>query len=101
MITRDTIDKIQKLKGRRYSQEKISKELKISRSTVARYWEEEKELSGAKAVPKKFDLNDLFHVGKCTHCGLIYPMPKFMPAWLFPGCKKQANWKNCWYSEKA
>ncbi len=100
MITHDTIDKIQKLKARRYSQDKVAKELKISRSTVARYWSVEKEPSGGRVAPKKLGLDDVFLLGKCPLCGLFYPKPKFMPVWSCPGCKKQTSWKDCWYSRK-
>ncbi len=97
MITRDVIEKIQKLKERRYSQTKVAQELGISKSTVARYWHGEKQSTGSKAVPKRLGIDDVFVFTKCIHCGLAYPSPKFMPAWLCPGCKKQNSWKACWY----
>jgi hypothetical protein len=73
--------------------------LGISRSTVARYWDGEKKTVGGKPTSKKFGLDDLFLVGKCNTCGLIYPMPKFLPFWNCPGCKKHLQWKKCWYKE--
>jgi hypothetical protein len=97
MITQDQIDKIQKLKAKRYSQSKVAKELHLSRSTVARYWEVEKKTVGGKSTSKKFGLDDLFFVSKCGSCGLIYPKPKFLPSWNCPGCKKVVHWKVCWY----
>ncbi len=97
MITRDTIDEIQRLKERRYTQDRVAKELKISRSTVARYWSGGKELSRGKTAPRKWGFEDVFVIRECPDCGLIYPCPKFMPVWFCPGCKRQNRWENCCY----
>jgi transcriptional regulator with XRE-family HTH domain len=49
------IDKIQKLKARRYTQEKVAEQLGLSRSTVARYWGRKKGTHLDQGVSK----NDL------------------------------------------
>ena len=92
MITQDQIDQIQKLKAKRYSNKKIAEKLKISTSTVARYLPSEKKTISSKLSTKKFGLDDLFLLGKCKDCGLIYPKPKFLPLWNCPACKTPSHW---------
>jgi len=92
--TLDQIDQIRKLKERRYSKAKIAKKLMISRSTVVKYWPREEAPDNEpsppphKMTPEKLDLDDLFVSGKCQGCGITYPKPKFMTAWICPGCKR-------------
>jgi transcriptional regulator with XRE-family HTH domain len=88
MISQDDINKIRDLKSRRYSQGKVAQELGVSRSTVARYWGD----SG-----KRLKLENLFQMGECRNCGLIYPKPKFLASWTCPLCKNVYSWKKCWY----
>jgi hypothetical protein len=97
MITQDDIDRIQEMRARRYSQPRVARELKISVSTVARYWKPGKELRGSGPTPKKYGFGDLFSVGKCPSCGLVYPNPKFLYSWNCPGCKKSVHWPSCQY----
>lgn len=97
MITQDEIDKIQNLRARRYSQSRVAEKLGISISTVARYWDQGQKLTAGKLTPKKFGLDDLFYMGKCGNCGLVYPNPKFLYSWNCPGCNKEMRWKSCWY----
>ena len=97
MITQDEIDKVKKLKAKRYSQSRVAKELGISISTVARYWHSGEKLSGGKLTPKQYNLGALFYIGRCRNCSLVYPMPKFLYSWNCPGCNEPVQWKSCWY----
>lgn len=97
MITQDEIDKIQELKARRYSQSRVAEKLNISISTVSRHWHQGKKLKGSRLTTKKFGFDDLFHIGKCVNCGLVYPNPKFLRSWNCPGCNKVVYWETCWY----
>jgi hypothetical protein len=101
MITQDQIDEIQHLKARRYSQSRVAEKLAISVSTVARYWDQRKKLKNGRLTPKKFDLDDLFLIGKCGSCGLVYPKPKFLYSWTCPGCNVVVKWKSCWYKRRS
>ncbi len=100
MITRDTIDEIQRLKETRYSQSKIAKLLNLSKSTVARNWHGEKGTAAHPVAPKRLRLEDLFLIGTCDDCGITYPMPKFLPSWACPGCYAETDWQKCWYTQK-
>ncbi len=99
MITRDTMDKIQELKERRYSQEKVAKKLNISRSTVRRYWKGEKGTAADKPLLDRLGLGYFFALKECPHCHTIYPAPKFSPIFSCPGCNKKASWPRCYYGK--
>jgi hypothetical protein len=86
MITSDDLEKIQVLKAKGYSQNKIAKELTISRATVARNWGQ-----------KKLTIADLFSVGACSSCGTIHPRAKYQPTFQCPYCKKIFTWREPWY----
>jgi predicted DNA-binding protein (UPF0251 family) len=86
MITKDEIKKIRELKARGYSQEKVAKEMKISRSTVQRHWR-----------GRKLKLEDLFIYAKCVHCKSPYPHPKFLSGWECPACRKPYTWYVPWF----
>ena len=87
MITKDDVAKIQELKKRGYSQDKVALELKISRSTVARNW-----------GGKRHTFRDLFLLGPCVRCGTVYPKPKFLIQWKCPYCEDDVYWKKPWFS---
>jgi transcriptional regulator with XRE-family HTH domain len=100
MISQDMIEKIQKLKTRRYTQEKVAEQLGLSRSTVARYWGDRKGTSLDKRVSKDdvvAILGYFFQMGRCSDCGITYPKPKFLPEWKCPKCRATSGWGKCWY----
>ena len=88
MLTRKDIENIQALKKNGYSRRRTAIELKLNPNTVARYWGES---------VKSRRLEDYFLWGRCPHCQLEYPRPKFFPSWKCPGCKTERSWKECWY----
>ena len=101
MISDDQVEEIQRLKARRFSQHRIARDLKISRSTVARHWDGRNKPPTDKPAPRKLDFDDLFLLAECSNCHIVYPNPKFMPAWSCPGCRKQNSWQQrCWYTKR-
>ena len=71
MISQDTIQKIQRLKGRRFTQENVAQQLGLSRSTVARHWGGRKGISVEEEVSTVMAaLKYYFQIGKCPDCGM-------------------------------
>ncbi len=104
MLTKDDVEKIRSLHERRYSHSKIARQLKCSRSTVRNYLGLGKK-PYKLALPqcptsKALNILQLFGFGKCPSCGITYPMPKFMPSWRCPVCKKPSQWGNPENKEK-
>ncbi len=97
MLTKDDADKMRDLYDRGYSQSKIAAKVKCSRSTVRNYLglgKKPYKLPLPKnTTPKPLNIPELFIFGKCPECGTTYPMPKFMPSWCCPVCKKPYSWK--------
>lgn len=90
VLTKDDIEKIGELKKKGYSQSKTAQALKVSRSTVLKYW------GGYKL---RFD--DVFSVGSCPACGTVYPRPKFQYKFTCPYCRKEFLWKDPCFKPEA
>ena len=98
MISQDTIQKIQRLKARRFTQENVAQQLGLSRSTVARHWGGRKGISVEEEVSTVMAaLKYYFEIGKCPDCGITYPRPKFLPEFKCPKCKTTWVWEKCFY----
>ncbi len=104
MLTKDDVDRIRSLHERNYSHSKIARQVKCSRSTVRNYLglgKKPYKLSLPQSpTSKALNIPQLFGFGKCPSCGITYPMPKFMPSWRCPVCKKPSQWGNPENKEK-
>ncbi len=90
MLTKTDVDNIQFLKKKGYSRRRAARELHFNAKTVARYW-------GESVRSHRFE--DYFSWERCRLCGVEYPRPKFVAAWLCPGCRNQESWNGCWYGD--
>ncbi len=97
MLTQDQIDLIRNLHNKRYSQAKIAKKVKCSTSSVRNYLglgkKQYKVALPQDTTQKVLNISQIFVLGKCPECGITYPMPRFMPSWCCPACKKPYSWK--------
>ena len=96
MLTQNQVNAIRDLHNRRYSQSKIATRIKCSRSTVRNYLglgkKPYKLALPQNTTSKTLNILELFVWGTCDACGITYPMPKFMPFWCCPVCRKPYRW---------